>query len=239
MGSHGAPLQPLQLAGGAQAAAPSPCHSTGCSGTLPLARQLSPWSGASPQAQALAATLQSAQKQRVRVVHASLAALLATPPLLPLVHRRLSFQTEQPSRFYHSPLAPGLFDLACSTAPLQELAESTLSSLHATAAAKGPSPPPGGASSGGKENAAGFQRVSPGHFVLQHQHPQQQWGPSASAVLAVPARGAAAPLGEGCGQAAGAAASTPVSQQGSHVSSVLVDQLNYALRALGAPGECR
>ena len=120
---------------------------------------------------------------------------------------------------------------------MQGLAESALYSLQAAGGKA--APPPSTAS--GKENAAsmalphlpgppdatyGHQRVSPGHFLvqptrspLQQQHHLQQ-------CQALQQWEAGSPVPP-------ASAATPLSQQGSRVSSALVDNLNLALRALG------
>lgn len=230
----------------------------------------SPLAAASPQALALAATLQSAQAQRVRSValhtaHDRVALPVALPgPLawLPAAHPHP-----------HTPLP-------------QARAEHALHSLQAAKA----TPSPGGPAAG-KENATGaagpysHRRVSPGHFLVHPtlQAPAQQQvrgsatpSGSGAAPVVVPLAGTpgAQPLGtprsttragisgawgycpphlpapagaaatpQQAGQEAAAAAgaspqqlaTTPMSLQGSRASSALVDNLNLALRALGAP----
>ena len=203
----------------------------------------------SPTALVLAATLESAAKQRVRAAAGWLAGwrllarlalhpwMLCTAPLHIFSRRSIHFAAWLP----------------------QGLAESALHSLHAASGKAAPHP----SSAAGKENAAsaalpwlpgppdttyGHQRVSPGHFLVQptrsplqqqqyqqqqQQHLElQQWEAGSPATTAGVAPAASTSSQRG-GSAAAADSGTPLSQQGSRVSSALVDHLNLALRALG------
>lgn len=182
----------------------------------PLARQLSPYPLASPQSQALAATLQSAQKQRVS------GAARNAPNWKPHCDGQLA----RGRIVVCSNRTLQLPNCAPTATSAQELAASMLQGLHAAAAAKKLAPQ--ALTARDKENAAAaaFCRVSPGHFVL---HPGLAAGHAAS-----PHPAAAGSDGEPAAHRKRAAAAAPGSEGALGVGSVAVD---YVSTSLGPAGE--
>ena len=89
--------------------------------------------------------------------------------------------------------------------------------------------PPAEATPGDQQR---FCRISPGHFVLQTAGVKGGAGGGGGVPQPSPTTSAA-------GSRQPEMTATPLSQQGSRVSSALVDSLNLALRALGEPQALR